>query len=134
MQIHVEIFSNCKPRITIFSKSKRNSTLDRLNAHACVRPLTIIPVCPTDEDVILCRIILAALGLPVDPDLPTHKALAKRMEEIRPPVQRIKRSLIFDAEVVPYNEGQREGGRRPGIEEFWWLHAAGAIAEDTFDG
>jgi DNA ligase 4 len=32
-QIHVEIMPNIKPRITIFSKSKRNSTLDRRAIH-----------------------------------------------------------------------------------------------------
>lgn len=29
--------------------------------------------------------------------------------------------------MLPYNEGDREGGRGPGIEEFWQL---GAVAQD----
>ena len=33
--------------------------------------------------------------------------------------------------MVPYNEGQRGGGREPGIEEFWWLDVAGVTAEET---
>ena len=39
--------------------------------------------------------------------------------------------MILEAEVVPYNEGIREGNRGPGIEEFWWLGAAGVTAEAT---
>lgn len=41
--------------------------------------------------------------------------------------------MILEAEVVPYNEGEREGNRGPGIEEFWWLDAAGVVA-DTAPG
>ena len=75
------------------------------------------------------RIILAALGLPNEPTLPSHHALPKRLTELIPPLKRIKRSVILEAEVIPYNEWQREGGRGPGIEEFWWLGAAGVTAE-----
>ncbi len=39
-------------------------------------------------------------------------------------------SVILEAEVVPYNEGRREGGRGQGIEEFWWLGAAGVTDGD----
>ena len=34
MQIHVEVRSEDDVRLTIFSKSKRNATVDRLNTHA----------------------------------------------------------------------------------------------------
>jgi DNA ligase-4 len=34
MQIHVEIRSEVDVRLTMFSKSKRNATVDRLNTHA----------------------------------------------------------------------------------------------------
>lgn len=37
----------------------------------------------------------------------------------------MQQSVILEAEVVPYNEASREGGRGPGIEEFWHLGAAG---------
>lgn len=37
----------------------------------------------------------------------------------------MRQSIILEAEVVPYNEGTREGGRGPGIEEFWHLGEAG---------
>ena len=56
--------------------------------------------------------------------------MTKRLVEIGSPVYRIERSVILEVEVIPYNEGQREGGRGPGIEEFWWLGAAGVTAED----
>lgn len=38
--------------------------------------------------------------------------------------------MILEAEVIPFNEGSRDGGRGPGIEEFWHLHSAGVV----FDG
>jgi DNA ligase-4 len=41
------------------------------------------------------------------------------------------RSIILEAEVVPYNESSREGGRGPGIEEFWHLRAAGVTPDTT---
>jgi DNA ligase-4 len=40
MQIHVKILDDGQVDVTIFSKSKRNSTQDRLNTHSYV-PLTI---------------------------------------------------------------------------------------------
>ncbi|WVQ96118.1 hypothetical protein IAU59_003220 [Kwoniella sp. CBS 9459] len=107
MQTHVD--ASCpgsEPRITLFSKSTRDSTQDRLNTHS---------------------IILAALGLPIAPHLPTHLSLKERtgLPYVR---QRNVRSVILEAEVVPYNESNREGGRDPGIEEFWWLGHAGVTA------
>lgn len=38
-------------------------------------------------------------------------------------------SIILEAEVIPFNEGDREGGRGSGIEEFWWLDAAGVTLD-----
>lgn len=70
-------------------------------------------------------IILSALGLTIPGDLPLHPALSKRIWTISPVERRIQSSVILEAEVVPYNEGQREGSRGPGIEEFWRLDAAG---------
>lgn len=43
-------------------------------------------------------------------------------------------SIILEAEVVPYNETSREGGRGPGIEEFWHLGAAGVTPDTTQPG
>lgn len=40
-------------------------------------------------------------------------------------------SVILEAEIVPYNEASREGGRGPGIEEFWHLGSAGINAESA---
>jgi DNA ligase-4 len=74
-------------------------------------------------------IILSALGLPIPDHLPAHPALQARANPI--PRSAIHRSVILEAEVVPYNEGVREGNRGPGIEEFWWLGAAGVTAEAT---
>lgn len=38
---------------------------------------------------------------------------------------RFHTGVILEAEVVPYNEGNRDGKRGPGIEEFWHLSSAG---------
>ncbi|GMK53687.1 hypothetical protein CspeluHIS016_0102730 [Cutaneotrichosporon spelunceum] len=64
------------------------------------------------------RLILAALGLTIGSahPMPRPRISARRTEVT---------SVILEAEVVPYNEGDREGGRGPGIEEFWRLQAAG---------
>lgn len=40
----------------------------------------------------------------------------------------MKTFVILEAEIVPYNESSREGGRGPGIEEFWHLGSAGIDA------
>jgi DNA ligase-4 len=42
--------------------------------------------------------------------------------------------VILEAEVVPYNESTREGGRDPGIEEFWHLGAAGVTLDPQGQG
>ncbi|WWD20194.1 hypothetical protein CI109_104670 [Kwoniella shandongensis] len=108
LQIHVEVLKGRSPKITIFSKSTRNSTQDRLNAHA---------------------IVLATLGLPIDPALPAHPTLSQRLSAIPLRDHIVKKSVILEAEVVPYNETSREGGRGPGIEEFWWLGQAGVTID-----
>ncbi|WVQ79314.1 hypothetical protein IAT38_001411 [Cryptococcus sp. DSM 104549] len=106
LQVHVEIIESQHPKITIYSKSTRDSTRDRLNTHG-----------------IICH----TLGLPVDPALPVHHALHRSLPSTASTARhrRVTKSVILEAEVVPYNEGLREGGRGPGIEEFWWLGAAG---------
>jgi DNA ligase-4 len=76
-----------------------------------------------DTRCLTSRIIQAALSLPIDPTLPIHPALSSRVGS--PTKTRRVRSVILEAEVVPYNERDREGGRGPGIEEFWWLGVAG---------
>ncbi|EIW71652.1 hypothetical protein TREMEDRAFT_73368 [Tremella mesenterica DSM 1558] len=113
MQIHVELNLNGEPCITIFSKSKRDSTHDRINTHS-----------------ILC----ATLGLHTPDHLPVHPTLAERMEGLPLVKPSVRKSVILEAEVLPYNEGQREGGRGPGLEEFWWLGAAGVTATDKIQG
>lgn len=119
MQIHVEVRPENDVRLAIFSKSRRNATVDRLNTHAWV-------ICLPLSDELTTRIVLSTLGLPVPTHLPVHPSLASRTS---PPRKRIARSIILEAEVVPYNEGSRAGGRGPGVEEFWWLGAAGVTAE-----
>jgi len=76
-------------------------------------------------------IIHAALNLPINPDLPAHPLLASRSQEPNPTKTRMTSSIILEAEVVPYNELSREGGRGPGIEEFWQLGAAGVTPDTT---
>ncbi|KIR78547.1 hypothetical protein I306_04475 [Cryptococcus gattii EJB2] len=108
MQIHVDA-QNPYPKITIFSKSTRDSTQDRLNTHA-----------------IICH----ALNLPVNPSLPLHRLLSQRTQSTIAfcPQRKVHKSVILEAEVVPFNENSREGDRGPGIEEFWWLGHAGVSA------
>jgi DNA ligase-4 len=71
-------------------------------------------------------IVLAALGLPIPSHLPSHPSLLSRS---RSPRRRVDQCIILEAEVVPYNEGARPGGRGPGVEEFWWLGPSGVTAE-----
>lgn len=107
LQIHIDV-QNPYPKITIFSKSIRDSTQDRLNTHA-----------------IICH----TLNLPVDPSLPIHRLLSQRIQSTTfCPQPKIQKSVILEAEVVPFNENSREGDRGPGIEEFWWLGHAGVSA------
>ncbi|ODO06886.1 hypothetical protein I350_04246 [Cryptococcus amylolentus CBS 6273] len=115
MQIHVELVGD-KPKITIFSKSMRNCTDDRINAHA-------------HQHSIICH----ALNLPCNPKLPKHSSLASKLAALQQsgqsrPHSRIKKSVILEAEIVPYNEQDRDGGRGPGIEEFWQIKNAGVGA------
>lgn len=67
--------------------------------------------------------IQAALDLHVDETLPIHPALRPHLTPAGQ--KRRVRSVILEAEVVPYNQRDRQGGRGPGIEEFWWLGVAG---------
>lgn len=66
-----------------------------------------------------------ALDIPVQPGLPIHSSLISRATAAISPQRSMRQSVILEAEVVPYNEGTREGGRGPGIEEFWHLGDAG---------
>lgn len=76
------------------------------------------------------RSIYAALGLPIPSTVPCSPYLLQRLAATSNSL--INRSVILEAEVVPYMEGQREGGRGPGVEEFWWLGAAGVTAGSRF--
>ncbi|WOO77589.1 DNA ligase 1 [Vanrija pseudolonga] len=106
LQIHVQI-GHDGTTVTVFSKSKRNSTIDRRNTHS---------------------IVLAALGIPLPDGMPVYPTLASRLRGTPAPTKRVKSSVILEMEAVPFNEGAREGDRGPGIEEFWWLEAAGVTA------
>jgi DNA ligase-4 len=61
--------------------------------------------------------------------MPLHVMLAQRCASAPQPERSVERSIILEAEVVPFNEGQREGGRGPGVEEFWWLGEAGVSTQ-----
>lgn len=79
-------------------------------------------------------IIYSALGLPVPDHLPKHPRLPSRAAHLSrlSAAPTVPRSIILEAEVVPYNEGNRDGNRGPGVEEFWWLGVAG-VTTSTFD-
>ncbi|GHJ90147.1 hypothetical protein NliqN6_6549 [Naganishia liquefaciens] len=106
MQIHVWL-QNGKPVIKIYSKSKRDSTEDRKDTH---------------------DIILGSLGLPLvsQKHIPAHHKLLSNRLQATPHQQGTITSVILEAEMLPYNELDREGGRGPGIEEFWHLTSLGA--------
>lgn len=116
--------------------------LSLANQSGIVRLIALIPtrkfsllVCPTAcAHAKSHRILIAALGLPSDGRLLQHPALVSRSHYASSGHRRVQRSIILEAEVVPYNEGQREGMRGPGIEEFWWLGAAGVTAERDASG
>ncbi|KAJ6591764.1 hypothetical protein DFH09DRAFT_1137908 [Mycena vulgaris] len=62
-QIHVEILASGRSRITIFSKSKRDSTLDRHGIHSTIRDALRLPDDPSagpSESPVLTNIILDA--------------------------------------------------------------------------
>lgn len=59
--------------------------------------------------------------------MPSRVHLLERLGATEP---RFHTGVILEAEVVPYNEGSREGGRGPGIEEFWHLHSAGVVFDN----
>ncbi|KIJ55558.1 hypothetical protein M422DRAFT_240172 [Sphaerobolus stellatus SS14] len=94
MQIHIDLSKDESEQITIYSKSKRNSTQDRMGAHPIIR---------------------AALGLPQDPDIHLiYPQLSRRRVAAN---RLIKRSAILDAEVLPYSESNNA------IDEFWRLRS-----------
>lgn len=73
---------------------------------------------------LLCKrsIIMASLGYDIQSELPGHPELLQRINTI-PKLSRSDeiRSIILEAELLPYNETCRGQGRGPGIEEFWNL-------------
>ncbi|KAG9125141.1 hypothetical protein FRC07_008805 [Ceratobasidium sp. 392] len=121
MQIHVNLTQPIQKQITIFSKSKRDSTWDRVGTHPYV-------ICYTFVETVLNkgepRIIRAALGLPPDPQISgiqVSPLLIKRitgqqgqtewfqhLPETRP-VERgttrtVNSSVILECEMVAYDE------------------------------
>lgn len=121
MQIHVWML-NGRPVIKIYSKSKRDSTEDRRNTHeyACL-DLPISRLTPFS-------IILGSLGLPLvaQERTPAHHTLLSNRLQAAPRPRSTITSVILEAEMLPYNELDRQGGRGPGIEEFWHLTSLGA--------
>lgn len=71
------------------------------------------------------RIILAALGVIPPEDLPRHDRLDACSKLSLAGGPAFKRNIVVEAELVPYNESSWEGGRGPGIEEFWKLYYEG---------
>jgi DNA ligase-4 len=67
-------------------------------------------------------IVMASLGYDIQSELPCHPELLQRINTI-PKLSRSDqiRSIILEAELLPYNETCRGQGRGPGIEEFWNL-------------
>ncbi|KAJ9104309.1 hypothetical protein QFC20_004591 [Naganishia adeliensis] len=112
MQIHVWRHHG-RPCVKIYSKSKRDSTEDRKETH---------------------NIILGSIGLPLT-NAPHHHLLSQRLETL--PAGPDVTSVILEAEMLPYNESDRQGGHGPGIEEFWHLtnlSARGGQPRDRFAG
>ncbi|KAG9037569.1 hypothetical protein FRB95_005151 [Tulasnella sp. JGI-2019a] len=94
MQIHVDLSLPTAPAIQIFSKSKRDSTMDRIACHP---------------------IILGALGLETRHG--KDAKLASRVAATIGPPRRINTSVILEAEMVCYNEAN------DCIDEFWRIRS-----------
>lgn len=114
MQIHIDLSKPASQQIAIFSKSKRDSTHDRIGTH----PSDIL-----SRTHILClinlifySIIRAALGLP--PRAEDHLQYPILEERTRKVSASVCSSVILDAEMVAYSEskGDNDG------EHFGHLH------------
>ncbi|KAG8984225.1 hypothetical protein FRB90_005470, partial [Tulasnella sp. 427] len=107
MQIHIDQTREPGDQIRIISKSKRDSTLDRVASHWC-----------------LASIIQASLGLPIT--AVTHdELLLERSDTIVNNVARFHQNAILEAELVCYNESEKR------IDEFWRIRS---LLESTAQG
>ncbi|PVF99886.1 hypothetical protein CPB86DRAFT_730576 [Serendipita vermifera] len=93
MQIHIDLSLPYQQQITIFSKSRRNSTLERYKTHEIIR---------------------AALGLPQRSV--QHPYLSIRLSDDRP-FRPLKSGGILEAEMVAYSENLQR------IDEFWRIRS-----------
>ncbi|KAG8965975.1 hypothetical protein FRC03_012710 [Tulasnella sp. 419] len=93
MQIHVDLLES-GPNCRIFSKSGRDSTIDRIATHS---------------------IIESALGLPLRRD--DDPRLIQRAATSKSPQNRVSHSVILEAEMVCYNEKNHQ------IDEFWRIRS-----------
>ncbi|KAF8586434.1 hypothetical protein K439DRAFT_1387139 [Ramaria rubella] len=94
MQIHIDLSRPSHQQIMIFSKSKRNSSQDRMGTHPIIR---------------------AALGLPsYTEDYLQYPGLREHASSSR---RTVASSVILDAEMVSYSESKGD------IDEFWRIRS-----------
>lgn len=116
MQIHVDMGNLVQP-VTIFSKSKRDSTMDRQATHAYVPSYTyntLLLLTVKRIRIILCALGLASLTLLAHPST-KHLAERYRVPHANHPRGSPPQRVILEAEMVAYNEA--EGS----IDEFAYL-------------
>jgi len=97
MQIHVDLTLPFERQITVFSKSRRDSTLDRFGTHGRDRLLRFRDGANPNR----VEIIRAALGVQQPPI--THPDLKRRVEEVEPQ-RSFNKSIIVEAEMVAFSE------------------------------
>ncbi|KIO24857.1 hypothetical protein M407DRAFT_25816 [Tulasnella calospora MUT 4182] len=95
MQIHIDQTRQLGDQIRIISKSKRDSTLDRVASH-CV--------------------IQASLGFPITTPIQDELILERRGSNLDFSRQ-VQRTAILEAELVCYNESEKR------IDEFWRIRS-----------
>ncbi|KAG8949876.1 hypothetical protein FRC04_008179 [Tulasnella sp. 424] len=95
MQIHIDQSREHGDQIRIISKSKRDSTLDRVASHCIVQ---------------------ASLGLPITTPI-QDELLLERSGPYIDSNKRVQRNAILEAELVCYNESEKR------IDEFWRIRS-----------
>ncbi|KDQ19564.1 hypothetical protein BOTBODRAFT_28144 [Botryobasidium botryosum FD-172 SS1] len=98
MQIHIDLSKPEKHQVQVFSKSKRDSTLDRIATHPIIRAALALPPCDSGAHY---------------PELLTARLSGQHDER----QSSVKTSIILDAEMVTYSE------EIDSIDEFWRIRS-----------
>ncbi|KAF8603783.1 hypothetical protein BDV93DRAFT_544423, partial [Ceratobasidium sp. AG-I] len=110
MQIHIDLSKPSHRQITIFSKSKRDSTLDRAGTHPVIRAALGLPQ-PSETQGIQPAppLLLQRIMGEEDNSQHAHETILATGAKTRT----VRRSVILEGEMVAYDESRGE------IDEFW---------------